>query len=90
MLLLAAGYVAVTALPHVQPAITGLTAAVVGMLVATMYRLGKKNISSWVGIVIALAAFVTGAFLNVNAALIVIAAGLIGIPLFSKANGGGK
>jgi len=90
MLILAAGYVAVTALPHVQPAITGLTAAVVGMLIATMYRLGKKNISSPVGIVIALAAFVTGAFLNVNAALIVIAAGLVGIPLFSKAKGGGK
>jgi len=90
MLLLAAGYVAVTALPHVQPAITGLTAAVVGMLIATMYRLGKKNISGPVGIVIAIVAFAVGAFLDINAALIVIAAGLIGIPVFSKAQGGTK
>ncbi len=90
MLLLAAGYVAVTALPHVQPAITGLTAAVVGMLIATLYRLGKKNITGPVGIGIAAVAFAVGAFLNINAALIVIAAGLIGIPLFSTAKGGGK
>lgn len=85
MLLLAAGYVAVTALPHVTPAITGLTAAVVGMLIATMYRLGRKNISSPIGIGIAIVAFTVGAFLNINAALIIVAAGLIGIPLFSKA-----
>jgi len=87
MLLLAAGYVAITALPYVQPAITGLTAAVVGMLIATMYRLGKKNITNPAGIGIAVIAFAVGASLNLNAALIVIAAGLIGIPLFSTANG---
>ncbi len=90
MLLLAAGYVAVTALPHVQPAITGLTAAVVGILIATMYRLGKKNITGGVGIAIAVVAFAAAAFLTINAALIVVAAGLLGIPLFSQAKGGGK
>jgi len=90
MLLLAAGYVAVTGLLHVQPAITGLTAAVVGMMIATMYRLGKKNITGGVGIAIAVVAFAAGAFLTINAALIVVAAGLLGISLFSQAKGGGK
>src|SRR6266481_4651558 len=40
MLVLAAAYVSVTAEPAMRPAITGLTAAVVGLLLATTYRLG--------------------------------------------------
>jgi chromate transporter len=79
MVVLAAGYVAVTALPHVQPAITGLTAAVIGMLLATGYRIGMKSLTSFVALGLADAAFVLGGFLSVNAALIVVAAGLIGM-----------
>jgi chromate transporter len=85
MVLLAAGYVAATALPHVQPAVTGLTAAVIGMLLATGYRLGMRNLTGFAALGIADAAFVLGGFLSVNAALIVVAAGLIGVGLFSRA-----
>src|SRR5207244_7606467 len=41
MLGLAAAYGSVTAVPAMRPAMTGLTAAVVGLLLATTYRLGK-------------------------------------------------
>src|SRR5438128_12464694 len=44
MLVLAAAYVSVTAVPAMRPAINGLTAAVVGLLLASTYRLGKANI----------------------------------------------
>ena len=83
MLLLAAAYVAATALPGIGSAVNGLTAAVVGILLATTYRLGKANIKEPLTLVIAVAAFVAGAFAGINAAVVVVAAGVIGIPLFS-------
>ena len=87
MLLLAAGYGTVSALPSIVPAVNGLTAAVVGILLVTTYRLGKTNIKEPATMAIALAAFVAGAFLNLNAALIVVAAGLIGILLMFTSGG---
>ena len=85
MLVLAVGYSLVAALPALGPAINGLSAAVVGLLLATLYRLGKANIKDWRGFALALAAFAAGAVFGVNAAFIVIAAGLIGLLLFANA-----
>ncbi|MCL4371356.1 MAG: chromate transporter [Chloroflexi bacterium] len=84
MLLLAALYVAATALPGMGPAVGGLTAAVVGVLLATTYRLGRSNVKEPLTLGIALVAFAAGTLLDLNAALIVVAAGLIGVPLLSK------
>jgi chromate transporter len=83
MLLLAAAYVTATVLPALGPAVNGLSAAVVGMLLATTYRLGKANVTTPLMGGIALAAFAAGAFLGINAAFIVVAAGLVGLGLFS-------
>lgn len=46
MVVLAWAYVTVTALPALGPAINGLAAAVVGLVLATTYRLGKANIQN--------------------------------------------
>jgi chromate transporter len=81
MLMLAAAYGAVTALPAMRPAVNGLTAAVVGLLLATTYRLGKANIADRIALGIALASVVAGAVLGVSAAVIVVAAGLLGVCL---------
>ena len=83
MLVLAAAYVAVTALPAMRPAVNGLTAAVVGLLLATTYRLGKANIADRLTMGMALASVVAGAVLGVSAALIVVAAGLLGVCLYA-------
>jgi chromate transporter len=83
MLVLAAAYVSVTAVPAMRPAINGLTAAVIGLLLATTYRLGKANIPDRITLGIALASVVAGVVLGVSAALIVVAAGLIGVCLYS-------
>lgn len=83
MLMLAAAYVSVTAVPAMRPAITGLTAAVVGLLLATTYRLGKANIPDRITLGIALASVVAGVVLDVSAAFIVVAAGLIGVCLYA-------
>jgi chromate transporter len=83
MLVLAAAYVSVSTVPAMRPAINGLTAAVVGILLATTYRLGKANIADRITLGIALAAIVAGTVLGISAALIVMAAGLLEICLYA-------
>jgi chromate transporter len=83
MVLLADAYVATAALPAIGPTVDGLTAGVVGILLATTYRLGKPNIKEPLTWGIALVAFAAGAFLGISAALIVVAAGLLGVILLS-------
>ena len=83
MLALAAAYVSVTAVPAMRPAINGLTAAIVGLLLATTYRLGKANIPDRITLGIALASIVAGAVLGISAAVIVVAAGLLGVGLYA-------
>ncbi|MGE3537805.1 MAG: chromate transporter [Candidatus Tectimicrobiota bacterium] len=83
MLMLAAAYVSVSAVPAMRPAINGLTAAVVGILLATTYRLGKANIPDRLTLGIALASIMAGAVLGVSAAVIVVAAGLLGVGLYA-------
>src|SRR5882724_8531197 len=86
MVLLAGAYVATTALPAIGPAVSGLTAGVVGILLATTYRLGKPNIKEPLTWGIALVAFAMGAFLGISAALIVVSAGVLGMILLSPPN----
>jgi chromate transporter len=83
MVLLASAYVATTALPAIGPTVNGLTAGVVGILLATTYRLGKPNIKEPLTWGIALVAFAAGALLGISAVLIVVAAGLLGMILLS-------
>jgi chromate transporter len=83
MLVLAAVYVTATTVPAMRPAINGLTAAVVGILLATTYRLGKANIPDRITMGIALASIVAGAVLGISAAVIVVAAGLLGVGLYA-------
>ncbi|HYU19483.1 MAG TPA: chromate transporter [Chloroflexota bacterium] len=92
MAALAAGYVSTTALPAVGPALSGLTAAVVGILLATAYRLGKRNIDPKepLTVGIALAAFLAGAFLDANAALLVVGGGFLGVLALSDQTGQGE
>jgi chromate transporter len=82
MLVLAVAYVTVTALPALYPAMHGLTAAIVGLVLATTYRLGKANIADRATLGIALASVVAGAVLGLSAVVIVVAAGLLGICLY--------
>jgi chromate transporter len=83
MLVLAAAYVSVTTIPAIRPAINGLTAAVVGLLLATTYRLGKANIADRITLGLALVSLIAGAVLGISAAFIVMAAGLLGICLYA-------
>jgi chromate transporter len=83
MLGLAAAYVSVTAVPAMRPAMTGLTAAVVGLLLATTYRLGKANIPDRITLGIALTSIIAGVVLGISAAVIVVVAGLLVVGLYA-------
>ena len=61
------------------PALRGLTAAVAGILVATIYRLAKPTITTLTGGAVAVAACAAGIVLRINPAWIVLIAGMLGI-----------
>ncbi|MBI2348855.1 MAG: chromate transporter [Deltaproteobacteria bacterium] len=61
------------------PALRGLTAAVAGILVATIYRLGKPAVTTPAGAVVAVAACALGIAFRMNPAWLVLAAGVFGI-----------
>jgi chromate transporter len=95
MLVLAILYEEITVLlaDTATPALRGLTAAVAGILVATIYRLAKPAITTVPGGVVAVAACAVGVVLRVNPAWIVLAAGMLGIlmpRLFTQAPSAAK
>jgi len=81
MVALAALYAGASGLAGAAPAVAGLTAAVTGVLLATMLRLARSNVKGNVAALIALAAFGLSAFAGVHVALIVVAAGVLGVVL---------
>lgn len=83
MLGLAALYVSAESLPGIAPARNGLTAAVAGVLLATTVRIGRANLGDALTLALAVGAFGAAAFLGINAALVVITAGAIGIVFLS-------
>ena len=89
MMALAAGYIAVSGLPLLRPAADGLTAAAAGLLLATAWRLGKRAISPRqpLCIVLAVAAVGAGGVFGINAALLVLVAGLVGVVAYTASEG---
>jgi chromate transporter len=87
MLGLAAGYGPATASPAAGPALGGLAAAVVGLIVATGFRIARSTLRGPRETGLALVAFAAGAGWGVNVAAIVVVAGLVGVPLLRATEG---
>jgi len=79
MLGLAVGYRSLSTLMGVSAALSGLTAAVVGLLVLTTWTLGRKNITGTSGVIVALVALGASVYYKVSPALLVVASGLLGV-----------
>lgn len=77
MIVAAAAVFALPDLAIVRGALAGLQIAVVGLLAAAMWRLARSEAGSAPLLIMLVAAFLAGLF--VNAALIVLAAGLVGV-----------
>ena len=83
MLLLGLFYDAMSGWSAFGRAAQGLTAAVVGLLLASACRFGRATLTGPLGLGIAIGAFGSSAGLGVPAAAVVVAAGLVGVPLLS-------
>lgn len=79
MLALAYGYSALAHLPALVPIRRGVLAAVVALLLLTLYRLARPVLTTPTTRVLSLGAFVVVSFLQVNAVWVVIAAGVLGM-----------
>jgi chromate transporter len=88
MLVLAVFYERVATSPAAGPLLAGLSSAVVGLIAATGYRVGRSTLLRPRAAGLAIAAFAAGAGLGVNAAAVVVVAGLVGIPLLGAEGGG--
>lgn len=91
---LGVGFVALSTLPLLSPAIEGLLSAVVGIQGVYLYRFARKAIVDAVTAIILAAGLCATLLLDVSAPLVVLVAGIVGIFLFTKsldpeaANGG--
>jgi chromate transporter len=88
MLVLSALYGPVAMSPAAIPALGGVAAAVVGLIAATALRLARTTLRGRVAIGLAIAAFTAGVSWGAGTLVIVIVAGLTGIPLL-RASGEG-
>lgn len=69
---------------RVQSALSYMKPAVIGMIAATVFLMGRGTFSDIKGVIIAGSAFVLIAFFNINPAVLMIGAGLIGVFLYTK------
>jgi chromate transporter len=83
MLALAVAYDRVAALPVFGPAAQGLAAAVVGLLLAAAWRVGRATVTDPVTLGIALAAFGASIGPGIPAAMVIVAAGCVGVTLLA-------
>ena len=75
-------------LSRVQSAFTGIRVAVVALIITTVIKLLKSSIKDYLGVIIAIIAFIISAFIGLSPVYVVIAAGLTGF--ISKSIGGKK
>ena len=79
MLLLAAAYRRVAAVPGVPAALNGLTSAVVGLIALAAYKQARKTVKDVLGIAIAVGVCAASILGQVNPAILVVMAGVIGL-----------
>lgn len=85
VLVLAAYFQQVESLKIVQGALKGLSAAVIGLLVAVGWKMGKGLIREWKSAAITVAAFLGLVLWHVNPGLIVLGMGAVGYLAFRPA-----
>lgn len=81
MLVIAVLYGRFARVPDVDLALHGMAAAIVGLLVVAVWRLGRPNVVDIPGAVLALAAFLVGYRMHLPPAWIVVLGGILGIAL---------
>lgn len=71
----------------VQYAFGGIRVAVVALIISSIIKLWKSSVKTYIGFIIAIAAFILGAFLQVSPIYVVIGAAILGLLTKNKAGG---
>lgn len=68
-----------SSIPSVQHAFGGIRIAVVALIISSIIKLWKSSVRNIIGVIIALTAFVLGAFLKLSPMYIVLGAAVVGL-----------
>ncbi len=68
-------------IPVVGSAFSGITAAVVALIVSSVIKMAKKSVRGWYGIILAILAFCISAFLDISPIWIILGAAAAGIAI---------
>ena len=71
----------------IQHAFGGIRVAVVALIISSIIKLWKSSVKTYIGFIIAIAAFILGAFLQVSPIYVVIGAAILGLLTKNKAGG---
>jgi chromate transporter len=72
----------------IQNAFSGIRVAVVALIITTIIKLWKNSVKDWLGIVIAVSAFISTSLFNLSPIYVVVSAAIVGF--ISKFFGGQK
>lgn len=75
-----------SSLPITQNAFSGIRVAVVALIITTIIKLWRDSVKNWLGIIIAITAFISTSLFNISPIYVVISAAIVG--LISKFLGG--
>ena len=65
-------------IPVVQHAFSGIRVVVVALILDSVIKIGKTSIKNYKGLILGIAAFIAGAFMNVSPIIIVVIAAILG------------
>lgn len=82
MLVLAVLFFRFKDLPQIQSVLKAVRPAVVALLFFVVYHIFPRSVTSWHTALIALATFAAVAWLNVHPALVILAAGMVGLIVY--------
>ncbi|MEM1238944.1 MAG: chromate efflux transporter [Cyanobacteria bacterium P01_H01_bin.26] len=69
-------------LPQLMALFFGLSPVMIAIILGFCYKLGRKSIQNWIGVVIATVAFLISAFGDLSTTLLFLLAGLLGMGLY--------
>ncbi len=88
MLALAAAYQRVVTVHGIPAALNGLTAAVVGLIALAAYKQARKAVKDRLGVMITICVFAAAVWRHINPAVLVVAAGMLGVLREARSKGG--
>ncbi len=69
-------------IPLIMSIFVGIRAVVAGLLLSTVYKLGKRSVKDFLGGLIVLIGFILIVFLNISPVFVVIGSGILGIIIY--------